>query len=215
MTPDDIRSQRFNTRLLQGLSREEVSAFLEDVAEAFGNLQEVNGALRARVKALEVEIQTRVADRTAPAALPVGDHLEELRSAVLKEVAALLHDAHAQATTLLEGAREREAEILREAETIRARRQGEADELLAAATARAEALVVAAREQEAVIRDEIDRLTTRHLQVVDDVRATLDSYHQWLATIDPRGRARGRRETREDAEGIANGSEAASGSMAG
>ena len=40
MTPDDIRSQRFSTRLLQGLSPEEVSAFLEDVAEAFAGMQE-------------------------------------------------------------------------------------------------------------------------------------------------------------------------------
>ena len=36
MTPDDIRSQRFSTRLLQGLSPEEVSAFLEDVAAKSG-----------------------------------------------------------------------------------------------------------------------------------------------------------------------------------
>jgi len=199
MTPDDIRTQRFNTRLLQGLSREEVSAFLEDVAEAFGNLQEVNGALAARVRALEDELQSPASPRAATA-LPVGDHLEDLRATVLKEVAALLDGAHAQVATLLDGAREREAELLREAEAIRARQQAEADELIAAATARAEALVAAAREQETAIRDEIDRLTTRHLQVVDDVRATLDAYHQWLATIDPRGRARGRRATVESTD---------------
>jgi len=65
---------------------------------------------------------------------------------------------------------------------------------VAEATARAESLTVAAREQEAAIRGEIDRLTQSRLRLVDDVRATLDTYHQWLATIDPRGRARGRRE---------------------
>ena len=214
MTPDDIRSQRFNTRLLKGLSREEVSAFLEDVAEAFGNLQDVNSVLTARVKALENQLQIPGARAPAPA-LPVGDHLEELRATVLKEVAAMLHDAHIQVNMLLDGAREREAQILHEAETIRRRRQVEADELLAAATARSEALVVGAREQEAALRDEIDRLTQRHLQVVDDVRATLDSYQQWLATVDPRGRARGRRETLEDAEGNANRTGAASESIVG
>jgi DivIVA domain-containing protein len=49
MTPEDIRSQRFTTRLLHGLSPEEVSAFLEDVAEAFGNIQHAHASLIERV----------------------------------------------------------------------------------------------------------------------------------------------------------------------
>jgi DivIVA domain-containing protein len=216
MTPDDIRSQRFNTRLLQGLSPEEVGAFLEDVAEAFAGLQDLNDALTAQVQALEEEIQTVTArEPLAPAAPPAPHQLEDLRSAVLKEVEALLHNANLQVNALLDGARDREVEILREAETLKARRQTEAEELLAAATARADALVVAAREQEAEIRDEIDRLTARHLQVVDDVRATLDAYSQWLSTVDPRGRARGRREALEGAAGNASGVGAASESTVG
>jgi DivIVA domain-containing protein len=222
MTPDDIRSQRFNTRLLKGLSPEEVGAFLEDVAEAFADLQDLNGSLTAQVEALEEELQARAAPSRAPAPapallaeVPAPHQLEELRSAVLKEVEAMLHNAHVQVNTLLDGAREREVEILREAEAVKALRQAEAEELLAAATARAEALVVAARDKEAEIRDEIDRLAARHLQVVDDIRATLDAYHQWLTTVDPRGRARGRRETREGADDSANGLGAASESTVG
>ena len=60
MTADDIRSQRFSTRLLQGLSPEEVSAFLEDVAEAFAAVQDSNatlGALTRRSPALMKQIQ--------------------------------------------------------------------------------------------------------------------------------------------------------------
>ena len=57
MTPDDIRSQRFGVRLLRGLSPEEVSAFLEDVAEAYGDVQKWNAELVARVEKLEHEIQ--------------------------------------------------------------------------------------------------------------------------------------------------------------
>ena len=201
MTPDDIRSQRFNTRLLLGLSREEVAAFLEDVAEAFANLQAVNTSLTAQVRALQDGIRAREVAPGPAAAFedPAPPHLEELRSSVLKEVAALLHNAHAQVNALLDEAREREAEILREAEAVKARRQAEAEELVATATATAEALVAVAREEEAAIRDEIDHLSARHLQVLDDVRATLDSYHEWLATIDPRGRARGRREVLDGA----------------
>jgi hypothetical protein len=123
-----------------------------------------------------------------------SSHIEVLRAVALQEVEALLHDAQAQAQALIDGAREREAATLRDAEAAKAQRQREAEELVAEATARAESLIVAAREQEAAIRNEIDRLTQSHLQLVDDVRATLDTYHQWLATVDPRGRARGRRE---------------------
>jgi DivIVA domain-containing protein len=46
MTPEDIRSQRFASRLLHGLSPEEVSAFLEDVAEAFGNMPRPSATFR-------------------------------------------------------------------------------------------------------------------------------------------------------------------------
>jgi len=171
MTPDDIRSQRFGARLLRGLSPEEVSAFLEDVADAYDDVQKTNASLTARVKVLE-EKET-----------PASSHIEVLRAVALQEVEALLHDAQAQAQALIDGAKEREATALRDAEAAKAQRLREAEELVAAAT-----------EQEAAIRNEIDRLTQSHLQLVDDVRATLDTYHQWLATVDPRGRAWGRRE---------------------
>ena len=69
MTPEDIRSQRFTTRLLHGLSPEEVSAFLEDVAEAFGNIQHAHASLIERVKVLEAQAETRPV-REAPAVQP-------------------------------------------------------------------------------------------------------------------------------------------------
>jgi DivIVA domain-containing protein len=208
MTPDDIRSQRFSTRLLQGLSPEEVSAFLEDVAEAFAAVQQANATLGTRVKALEDEILALSAATpllSPPAApAPASGHIEELRSAVLQEVEALLHDAHAQVTALLESAQAREATVLRDAEAMRARRQVEADALVTEATVTADAILAAARDQEAAIRGEIDRLTQSHQQLVDGVRATLDTYHQWLATVDPRGRARSRREVLDAAAGDSN-----------
>jgi DivIVA domain-containing protein len=191
MTPDDIRSQRFGARLLRGLSPEEVSAFLEDVADAYDEVQKANASLTARVNVLDGEIQAPAARETDTSA---SSHIEVLRAVALQEVEALLHDAQAQAQALIDGAKEREAATLRDAEAAEAQRQREAEELVAAATARAESLIADAREQEAAIRGEIDRLTQSHLQLVDDVRATLDTYHQWLATVDPRGRARGRRE---------------------
>ena len=71
----------------------------------------------------------------------------------------------------------------------------EAEEHMARATDQAESLIMTAKEQEAALRSELDRLAQSRLQLVDDIRAALDTYQQWLATVDPRGRARGRRET--------------------
>ena len=198
MTPEDIRSQRFTSRLLHGLSPEEVSAFLEDVAEAFGNIQNANASLIERVKVLEAQAESLPsAAREASA----SSHIEVLRTAALREVEALLNGAQARAQAVLDSAQERDAAMRQDAETMKARVQIEAEELVAVAAVQADSLLAAAREQEATIRQEIDRLTLSRLQLVDDLRSSLDTYHQWLATMDPRGRARGRRETIELSNG--------------
>jgi DivIVA domain-containing protein len=216
MTPEDIRSQRFTTRLLHGLSSEEVSAFLEDVAEAFGNIQHANASLSERVKVLEAQVETpsarepqsaqpspalREAEAQAESMLSAArereasasSHIEVLRAAALREVEALLHDAQVRAQALLDDAYTRDTAMRQDAEGARARLQTEAEGLMAEAASRADALVSAAREQETAIRDEIDRLTQSRLQLLDDIWGNLETYHQWLSTMDPRGRARSRR----------------------
>ena len=187
MTPDDIKSQRFGMRLLRGLRREEVSAFLEDVAEAYGDLQKWNTELMDRVEGLQKEMQATTAQGKETSA---SSHIETLRTATLREVEALVRDAQSRAQTLIDGAKESEAAILREAEAAKARMQLEAEEL-----------IKAAREQEATLRSEIAHLAESRLQLVDDIRAALDTYQQWLATVDPRGRALGRREALEMSNG--------------
>lgn len=184
MTPENIKSQRFGRRLLRGLRPEEVSAFLEDVAEAYGDLQKWNTELMDRVAGLQKEMQEAAA----------STHIETLRTATLREVEALVHDAQSRAQTLIDGAKESEAAILRDAEAAKARIQLEAEESVAKAMEQAQSLVVAAKEQEATLRSEIARLAESRLQLVDEIRAALDTYQQWLATVDPRGRALGRRE---------------------
>jgi DivIVA domain-containing protein len=238
MTPDEIRSQRFEAQLLRGFNSEEVLAFLADVAEAHDDLQKTNRALTGRVKVLEAEILARAARETQvvspPEVLrdaeaqaksmikaakekeaqaesmikaakeketPAARQIEVLRAVALQEVEALLHDARAQAQALIDGAREREAAALADVEAARAQQRREAEDLVAEETSRAESLIEAAREQETAIRNEIERLSQRRLQVVDDLRATLDTYEQWLETVDPRGRAQGRRK----ALGTSNG----------
>jgi DivIVA domain-containing protein len=225
MTPEDIRSQRFTSRLLHGVSPEEVSAFLEDVADAFGNLQTANAALIERVKVLEAQVDPRRAREPQPAGPPspaieeaqaqaesmltaarereasATGHIEVLRAAALREVEALLHGAQVRAQAVVDEAQERDTLARQDAEATRARLQAEADEQLAATAARAEALLAAAQAEEAAIRHEIDRLTQSRLQLLDDIRGNLDAYQEWLSTMDPRGRARGRREAMVSSNG--------------
>jgi DivIVA domain-containing protein len=196
MTPDDIRSQRFATRLVRGLSPEEVSAFLEDVAEAFDDIQKANAALAQRVKLLEDEIHALSIQETAvrplrESAVLAVSHGEGLRAAALREVEALLHDAQAQAQGLIDAAAEREAAVLRDAEAAMARAQRESEEMLAEATASTASLIAAAKAQETTLREEIERLAQSHVELLDSIGTTLDTYCQWLATVDPRRRARG------------------------
>src|SRR5215831_11108510 len=125
MTPEDIKSQRFGVRLLRGLRPEEVSAFLEDVAEAYGDIQKWNAELFDRVESLQKEMQAMAAQGKEASA---STHIETLRTATLREVEALVHDAQSRAQTLIDGAKESEAAILREAEAAKARMQIEAEE---------------------------------------------------------------------------------------
>jgi DivIVA domain-containing protein len=234
MTPDDIRSQRFAVQLVRGLSPDEVSAFLEDVADAYEDLQMMNASLMERLKVLEAEVQVpsarpissaragkslrdteAQAESVAKAAqereAAAAGHIEMLRAAALREIEALLHDAQAQAHTVIEGAKEREAAMLRDVETAKARLQIEADSLLAGAMVKADSLMADARDQQATIRAEIERLLQTRVQLVDDIRGTLDTCHQWLATVDPRGRGRGWRDgelSNDDHDAVAASDEA-------
>jgi len=222
MTPEGIRSQRFSTRLLHGFSPKEVGAFIEDVAEAFGALQKANASLAAQVQALVGAGPSLLASASPPTHPPVDQALRDaesqaesviraarekeaaalgrvelLRTTAVQEVEALLHDARKRAQGLADEATERHAAALAEAEAAKSRLQLEAERDMAEATERAASLIAKAREEELAIRKEIDRLTQSHLQLVDDMRAMLNTFHEWLATVDPRGRALGRRDAFE------------------
>ena len=134
-------------------------------------------------------------------------HIELLRTAALEEVEALLHDAQVRAQTLLDEAKEHEATALREAEVVKSRMLEEVEQHMAEATASADSIIAAAREQQIALQSEIDRLFQSRLQLVDDISDMVDTYHQWLTTVDPRGqaRARGRREAFEISDGHSDG----------
>jgi DivIVA domain-containing protein len=227
MTPDDIKSQRFGKQLL-GLNPVEVSAFMHDVAEAYASLQQTNRSLATSVKSLQADRDalSHNAPQDAPLAYMPGDaaaqgesltkaaedtepqtkKIEALRALALEEMEALLHDARVEARALLDRAREDEAAMIRDIDSAKIRAAREADNLLNEARVQAQSLVAAARAEETALRQEIDRLSEGHIRLIDDVRATLTTYQEWLRTMDPRGRAPGQRKAAV-ADGRADGVE--------
>jgi DivIVA domain-containing protein len=202
-----IRSRRFGRRLFGGLEPEEVAAFLDEVAEALDTAQRLHIETAAQVRLLEDEVQALTIKPAAPSDAFQGaerrptsiirrddqaddaraaSRLEVLRSTALQEVEALLRDAQVRAQALTDAAHERSATILREADALKSQRQKEAEQLVAAATVTAESIVMTARDQEASLRHELDRLAESRLRMLDDVWATLNGCHEWLATVDPR-----------------------------
>jgi DivIVA domain-containing protein len=215
-----IRSRRFGRRLFGGLEPEEVATFLDEVAEALHTAQREQIETAAQVRLLEDEVLAlTVKNKEAPSdafqgaerqASPIirqddqndearaASRLEVLRSTALQEVEALLHDAQVRAQALTEAAHERAATILREADALKSQRQKEAEQLVAEATVTAESILMTARDQEASLRHELDRLAESRLRMLDDVWATLNGCHEWLATVDPRRQRSQEREGRID-----------------
>jgi DivIVA domain-containing protein len=209
MTAFHIRSRRFGRRRFGGFDPEEVTAFLDDVAEALYLAQMRHIEVATQLKLVEDELKVLTikqaslppSDAFSPADQPatsMGRHnghqddgaahtrLENLRSTALQEVEALLHDAQLQAQALTDAAQERAATILREADALKAQRQKQADQLLAEATVTAESILMTARDQEASLRGELSRLAESRLRMLDDVWATLNGCQEWLSMADPR-----------------------------
>jgi DivIVA domain-containing protein len=210
ITWHNIRSRRFGRRLLGGLKPEEVTAFLDEVADALRSAQILKNKMGRQVRELEDKVQALTIKQASVASwdafkgaelqamsivrqdeqkdAAAASRLEVLRSTALQEVEALLHDAQARAQALTDAAHEGAATIVREADALKSHRQKEAEELVAKATATAESILMTARDQEAALRHELDRLAEARLRMLDDLRASLNACHEWLATIDPRRR---------------------------
>jgi DivIVA domain-containing protein len=180
MTAFHIRSRRFGRRRFGGLDAEEVTAFLDDVAEALHMAQMRYIETATQLKLAEKELKALTIkeasvppldafSREGQQSTSIGRHvahqddalaetrLEVLRSTALQEVEALLHDA-----------------------------QKKADQLVAEATATAASILMTARDQETSLRGELSRLAESRLRMLDDVWATLNGCQEWLSMVDPR-----------------------------
>lgn len=125
ITPMDIRQQQFRVRF-RGFDRQEVDAFLADVAEDYEQLVKENALLKEQLAALEersrgIEQRERLLQDTL---LTTQRLAEEMKDGAKREANLLVREAELQGDKLLEEARAEEAKIKAEILALkRTRRQ--------------------------------------------------------------------------------------------
>lgn len=112
ITPMDIRQQQFRVRF-RGFDRQEVDAFLADMAEDYEQLVKENALLKEQLAALEErfrEIEKR--EKLIQDTLLTTQRLaEEMKESAKREANVLVREAELQGDKLLEEARAEEAKI--------------------------------------------------------------------------------------------------------
>lgn len=125
ITPMDIRQQQFRVRF-RGFDRQEVDAFLADVAEDYEKLVKENALLKEQLAALEersrgIEQREKLLQDTL---LTTQRLAEEMKDGAKREANLLVREAELQGDKLLEEARAEEAKIKAEILALkRTRRQ--------------------------------------------------------------------------------------------
>lgn len=125
ISPMDIRQQQFTARF-RGFDRQEVDAFLADVAEDYERLIKENALLREQLTSLEersrgIEQRERLLQDTL---LTTQRLAEEMKDGAKREATLLVREAELQGDKLLEEARAEEAKIKAEILALkRTRRQ--------------------------------------------------------------------------------------------
>lgn len=125
VTPMDIRQQQFTVRF-RGFDRQEVDAFLADVAADYEQLVKENALLKEQLAALEersrgIEGREKLLQDTL---LTTQRLAEEMKDGAKREANLLVREAELQGDKLLEEARAEEAKIKAEILALkRTRRQ--------------------------------------------------------------------------------------------
>jgi len=108
----DIRQQQFTTRL-RGFDRQEVEAFLEDVAEDFESVVKENTLLKEQLAALEERSRNITEhERTLQDTLVTTHRLtEEMKQAAKREAEIIVRDAEMRGEKVAEEMRAEEARL--------------------------------------------------------------------------------------------------------
>ena len=126
ITPLDIRHQQFTVRAFRGFDRQEVKAFLDDVAEDYQQLLKESALLKEQVATLEersrgIEDREKMLQETLVTTQRLA---EEMKENARREANLLIREAELQGDKFLEEARAEEAKIKAEALALkRTRRQ--------------------------------------------------------------------------------------------
>ncbi len=126
ITPLDIRQQQFNIRTFRGFDRQEVEAFLDDVALDYEQVLKESALLKEQLATLEersrgIEDREKMLQETLVTTQRLA---EEMKENARREANLLIREAELQGDKFLEEARAEEAKIKAEILALkRTRRQ--------------------------------------------------------------------------------------------
>jgi cell division initiation protein len=126
LTPVDIRQQQFTVRSFRGFDRQEVEAFLEDVAEELETILKDSALLKEQVAAHEERARGAAGiEKTLKDTLVMTQQLaDQAKENALREAQAIVRDAELRSEKILEDTRAEEARIRTDIQMLkRTRRQ--------------------------------------------------------------------------------------------
>jgi cell division initiation protein len=126
LSPIDIRQQQFTTKLLRGFDRQEVDAFLDDVADDYEGVLRDNATLREQLASYEERVRgLGETEKTLKDTLVTTQRVaEEMKEGAKRDAQLIVREATLSADKLLEESRAEEAKLRVEIQTLkRVRRQ--------------------------------------------------------------------------------------------
>lgn len=123
LTPLDIRSQRFSSRL-RGIDPAEVENFLHLVSEDYNQLQREREVLAEKVRDLEARVaELQGSERLMRDTLVTAQQLsEDLRQTAIRESEVLISEAEVKAEKVLDAAHRRASKLSEDIRELRALR---------------------------------------------------------------------------------------------
>jgi cell division initiation protein len=133
LSPVDIRQQQFSTKIFRGFDRQEVDAFLDDVAEDYEGVLRENATLREQVGSYEERARgLGETERTLKDTLVTTQRVaEEMKEGAKRDAQLIVREATLNADKLMEEARAEEAKLRVEIQTLKRLRRQLIEELRA------------------------------------------------------------------------------------
>lgn len=133
LSPIDIRQQEFSTKMFRGFDRNEVDAFLDDVAEEYEGVLRENATLREQVGSYEERARgLGETERTLKDTLVTTQRVaEEMKEGAKRDAQLIVREATLNADKMLEESRAEEAKLRVEIQTLKRLRRQLIEELRA------------------------------------------------------------------------------------